>query len=200
MGSGPSSYASARASTGINSSRGTFAMAASTRLSWMPRPFNCWSTIRWRCAAKSAIVRAPWPQPVVAIAAKSKHCATIRIRRTVTTPARLRKSRCLSFETRLSHRHHGVHVTQAISKRFHHMRRKMRRLLNEKVKPAAVDLRQFGGSLRHGIRRPWTVVNQRHLTNERARSSSFQHEIAEENVDLPFQQNVHLVAFLALPE
>jgi hypothetical protein len=41
----------------------------------------------------------------------------------------------------LAHRRHGVHVTQTIGQNFHHMRRKMRCLLDEKVKPAPVDLR-----------------------------------------------------------
>ena len=45
----------------------------------------------------------------------------------------------------LSHRRNGVHVTQPIGQRFHHMRRKMRRLLNEKMKPAPIDLRQPAG-------------------------------------------------------
>jgi hypothetical protein len=45
------------------------------------------------------------------------------------------------FSDLLSHGRDGVHVTQAIGQRFHHMRRKVRCLLNEKVKPAPIDLR-----------------------------------------------------------
>ena len=56
-----------------------------------------------------------------------------------------------SLRDSLSHSRHGIHVTQAIGQHFHHMRRKMRRLLNEKVKPAPVDLRQARGGLRHSI-------------------------------------------------
>jgi hypothetical protein len=91
-------------------------------------------------------------------------------------------------------------VTQAIGQRFHHMRRKMRCLLNEKVKPAAVDLRQSGGSLRHSVGRARTIVNQGHLTNERTWTGSFEHKITKENVDFTFQQHVHLVAFIAFPK
>ena len=76
----------------------------------------------------------------------------------------------------------------------------MRRLLNEKVKPAAVDLCQFGGSLRDGIRGARTVINQRHLAKERALPGGFEHKITEEDVDFAFQQNLHLLAFLAFPE
>ena len=64
-----------------------------------------------------------------------------------------------SFDGRLLYRHDGVHVTQAISQYFHDMRRKMRRLLNEKVKPAPVDLRQAAGLLRHGIGRARSVID-----------------------------------------
>src|SRR6266850_7626972 len=187
MGNGPSSYALGRASAGTNSSRGTFAIAASTRSSLMPRCFNCCSTIRWRCAAKSAAVGACWPQPVVAIAAKSRYCATIRISRKITPPARLRKRSCVSFRDLLSHRRDGVHVTQAIGQRFHHMRRKIRCLLNEKVKPAPVDLRQARRALRHSVGGAWTVVNQRHLTKERARARSLEHKITKKDIHLPFQ-------------
>ena len=78
-------------------------------------------------------------------------------------------------------------MTQAIGQRFHHMRRKMRRLLNEKVKPAAVDLRQARRALRHSVGGAWTVVNQRHLAKERARARSLEDEITKENIDFPFQ-------------
>ena len=91
------------------------------------------------------------------------------------------------FRDSLSHRRHRVHVTQAIGQHFHHMRRKMRRLLNEKVKPASVDLRQRRRSLRHGVGRARSVINQRHLTEERARAGSLEHEITEEDIDFPFQ-------------
>ena len=42
-------------------------------------------------------------------------------------------------------------MTQPIGQNFHHMRRKMRRLLNEKVKPATIDLSQLGGTPRHSV-------------------------------------------------
>src|SRR5918996_1745909 len=188
MGNGPSSYAAARASRGINSSRGTFAIAASTRSSLMPRGFNCFSTIRWRCAAKSAAVGVCWPQPVVASAAKSRYCATIRIREKDNAALRGCKSSGPCFRTGyLSHRRNGIHVTQAIGQRFHHMRRKVRRLLNEKMKPASVDLHQPRGGLRHGIGRARTVIDQRHLAKQRAWAGGLEHKITEENIHFTFQ-------------
>ena len=63
------------------------------------------------------------------------------------------------------------------------MRRKVRRLLNEKVKPAPVDLRQARGSLRHSVGCARTVINQRHLAKERAWTGGFEHKITKENVD-----------------
>src|SRR5215813_6560564 len=87
----------------------------------------------------------------------------------------------------LSHRGHRIHVTQAIGQNFHHMRRKMRRLLNEKVKTASVDLRQLRGRLRYNVGSARTVINQRHLAKERAGRGSLEHEITKENIDCPFQ-------------
>src|SRR6266481_492728 len=113
---------------------------------------------------------------------------------------RLRKQWPASFDGCLSHRHHGVHVTQAIGQRFHHMRRKMRRLLNEKVKPAPVDLRQTGGFLRHGVGCARGIIDQRHLAKQRARTRSLEHEITKEDIDFTVQQDVHFFAVLAFPE
>src|SRR5882672_11324440 len=132
MGNGPSSYASARASAGINSSRGTFAMAESTRSSLILRGDSHLPKDNAACGATKA--------------AEAEFSSLA-----------------------LAHRRNGVHVTQAIGQNFHHMRRKMRRLLNEKMKPAPVDLRQARGGLCHSVGRPRTVINQRHLTKERAR-------------------------------
>src|SRR4029077_519176 len=185
MGNGPSSYASARASTGINSSRGTLAMAASTRSSLMPRGFNCSSTIRWRCAAKSAAVGACWPQPVVAIAAKSRYCAMIRIRQRIMPPALLRKQHALcGYKDSLSHRC-CVHVTQTISELFHHVRRELRVLLNEKMKPPLIDCRQSAGGLRHSVGSTRTIIDQRHLADQRACPCGLDHIITKPDVHFP---------------
>ena len=83
--------------------------------------------------------------------------ARINAERTATKAA---LQTCRNF---LARSHHGVGVTQAVGQYFHHMRRKMRRLLNEKVEPAPVDLRQAGGFLGHSIGCPETVTDQRHL-------------------------------------
>jgi len=92
-----------------------------------------------------------------------------------------------SLRDSLSHGRHGVHVTQAIGQNFHHMRRKMRCLLNEKVKPAPVDLRQARVSLRHSVGRARTVINQRHLAKKRTWTGSLEHKITKEYVDFSFQ-------------
>src|SRR5262249_44619177 len=91
------------------------------------------------------------------------------------------------FRDSLSYRRHGVHVTQAIGQRFHHMRRKMRRLLNEKDKPTPIDLRQLGGGLRHSVGRARTIINQRHLTEEHTRAGGLEHKVTKEDIDFPFQ-------------
>src|SRR5262245_55683448 len=92
-----------------------------------------------------------------------------------------------SLRNSLSHGRHGVHVTQAIGQNFHHMRRKMRRLLNEKVKTSPVDFCQFRGRLRYNVGSARTVINQRHLAKERAGGGSLEHEITKENIDFSFQ-------------
>ena len=91
-------------------------------------------------------------------------------------------------------------MTQAVGQYSHHMSREMRGLLNEKVKPAPVDLRQAGRLLGHGIGCARSIIDQRHLPKQRARARSLQHKIAEENVDFSFQSYVHLVARVAFPE
>ena len=47
------------------------------------------------------------------------------------------------FEIFLARRCDSVHVTQAISQRFHHVRGEMRRLLNKKMKPRSNALWQM---------------------------------------------------------
>src|SRR6266480_976179 len=102
--------------------------------------------------------------------------------RGLTPSALLPKAALSTYRHFLARSHHGVRVTQAIGQYFHHMRRKMRRLLNEKVKPAAVDLRQARRALRHSVGGAWSVVNQRHLTKERARARSLKHKITKEDI------------------
>jgi hypothetical protein len=87
----------------------------------------------------------------------------------------------------LSHRRNGVHVTQAIGQNFHHVRRKMRCLLNEEVKPTSVDLCQLGRTLRHSVCRSGTVINERHLAKERARACGFKYKVTEKDVHFTFQ-------------
>ena len=158
MGNGPSSYASARAATGINSSRGTLAMAPSTRSSLMPRGWSCCWTILSRCTAKSAAVGACCPHPVAAIAAKSRYCATIRICQKITPHALLRKQHALcGYRDSLSHRR-CIHVTQTISELFHHVRRELRMLLNEKMEPPLIDCRQSTGGLRYSVGSTRTII------------------------------------------
>src|SRR4029077_13119290 len=187
MGNGPSSYALARASTAINCSRGTLAIAASTRSSLMPRAFSCCWTILSRCTAKSAAVGACCPHPVAAIAAKSRYCATIRICRKITPHALLRKQHALcGYRDSLSHRRR-IHVTQTISELFHHVRREPRVLLNGKRQPPLLDSRQSTGGLRHSVGSTRTIIDQRHLADQRAWPCGLNHIITKPDVHFPFQ-------------
>jgi hypothetical protein len=63
-------------------------------------------------------------------------------RRIITPSALLRKQQALCVcRDFLSRRCDGVHATQAISQRFHHVRCEMRRLLNEEMEPPSIDFR-----------------------------------------------------------
>ena len=67
------------------------------------------------------------------------------------------------------------------------MPRKMRVLLNKKIEPSLVDSRQSAGGLRHDIGKMRTVVDQRHLADERSFLCGLDNIIAEPNVHFPFQ-------------
>jgi hypothetical protein len=51
-------------------------------------------------------------------------------------------------------------VAQASSKLFHHMRREMRVLLNEKMESLLIDWRQSAGGLRHSRIHKWCLVDK----------------------------------------
>ena len=189
MGSGPVLYAAARASAGINSSRGDLGHGCEHAFVLATARFqlSLHHSLALRCkigSGRGDALAAPRrsdrgeKQILRDDSHLPKDNAACAVAKGALRPL---------FETRLSGSRHGVHVTQAIGQNFHHMRRKMRCLLNEKVKPAAVDLRQPGGTLRDGIRRAGTVINQRHLTKKRPWTSGFEHKITKENVDFPFQ-------------
>ena len=94
----------------------------------------------------------------------------------------------------------SVHVTQAISQYFHHVRGKMRRLLNEKMEPPSIDFRQPTGGLCDCAGCARVIIDQRHFTNQRSWSCGLEHKIAKHDLHFPFQQHVHLLAFVALAE
>jgi hypothetical protein len=73
----------------------------------------------------------------------------------------------------------SVHVTQAISERSHHVRGKVRRLLNEKMEPSSVDFSQATRGLRDGGGSTRVVMNQCHLPNQCALPYRFEYEIAK---------------------
>jgi len=78
-------------------------------------------------------------------------------------------------------------VTQAIRELLHHMPRKMRVLLNKKIEPSLVDWCQSTRSLRHGIGSTRTVIDQRHLADERPFLCGLDNIITEPNIHFPFQ-------------
>jgi hypothetical protein len=94
----------------------------------------------------------------------------------------------------------SVHVPQAISQRFHHVRGEMRRLLNEKMEPTSIDFRQPAGGLRHCAGRARAVIDQCHLTNQRSWPCGLEYEISKQDFHFPFQQHVRLLAFIAFAE
>ena len=106
----------------------------------------------------------------------------------------------LRWEGALSFRCHGVHVTQAISQRFHHMSGKVWVLLNEKMEPPLINRRQPAGRFSYCVSCARAVIKQRHLADQRAYPCSFANKITQTKVDLPFQQHVHTVASISFPE
>ena len=85
-------------------------------------------------------------------------------------------------------------MTQAVSKRLHHMRREMWRLLNEKMESPPVNLCQSAGRFCYHARGAGTVIDQRHLAQERTGTCSFDDEIAHHDIRVPFEQYIHFVA------
>jgi hypothetical protein len=91
-------------------------------------------------------------------------------------------------------------VAQASSELFHHMRREMRVLLNEKMEPPLIDWRQSAGGLRHSVGSTGTVIDQCHFADQRAFPCGLNHIITKSDVHFPFQYHVHLVTLIAFPE
>jgi hypothetical protein len=91
-------------------------------------------------------------------------------------------------------------VAQAISERPHHVRGKVRRLLNEKMEPSPVDFSQATRRLRDRGGSTRAVVNQCHLPNQCALPYRFEYKISKQDLDFSLQQHVHVLALIAFPE
>src|SRR6266568_6642372 len=139
----------------------------------------------WRCAAKSDGAFDFWPHAVATSPARIRYCANLRTRKNNSRDAAVKAALCVCREF-LARRRYGVHVTQAISECLHHMCRTMRHLLNQKMEPPSIDLRQSAGCLRHRVGRARSVVDQCHLTDQCAWPCGLQHKIAQGNVDFSF--------------
>jgi hypothetical protein len=63
----------------------------------------------------------------------------------------------------------------------------MRVLLNKEIEPLLVDSRQSAGGLGHDIGKMRTIVDQRHLADERSFCRGLDKIIAEPNIHFPFQ-------------
>src|SRR5262245_23585083 len=122
----------------------------------MPRGISCSWTMRRRCAVESDAGGAFWPQPPAAIATTIRNCVTLRTQKNNAGRAG-KKERSGLPEAFLTHRR-CVHVTQAIGELFHHMRREMRVLLNEKMETPFIDWRQSARGLRHSVGSTRTVI------------------------------------------
>src|SRR5215510_7746147 len=136
--------------------------------------------MNWRCAANSEAGGALCPQPVATIAARSIDRAAPRTENNTANCAATKAALRVCCDP-LSHRR-CVHVTQPISELFHHMRRELRVLLNEKMETALIDRHQLARGLRHGVRSTRTVIDQRHLANERAFLCGLDHIITKPDV------------------
>ena len=91
-------------------------------------------------------------------------------------------------------------MTQTISELFHHVRRELRVLLNEKLELALIDWRKSAGGLRQSVDRTGTVIEQRDHADQRACPCGLDHIIANPDVHFPFQYHVHPVRLVAFPE
>jgi hypothetical protein len=91
-------------------------------------------------------------------------------------------------------------MTEAVGKLFHHVRREMRVLLNEKMESPPIDLRQPARGLRHGVCSTWTVIDQCHLADQRAWYCGLDHIRAKPDLHFPFQQYVCHVALITFLE
>jgi hypothetical protein len=78
-------------------------------------------------------------------------------------------------------------VTQTSSKFFHHVRREIRVLLNKKMEPPLINWRQSAGGLRHSVGSTRTVIDQRHLADQRACPCGLDQIITKPDVYFPFQ-------------
>jgi hypothetical protein len=60
-------------------------------------------------------------------------------------------------------------------------------LLNEKMEPPLIDCRQSAGGLRHSVGSTRTIIDQRHLADQRAWPCGLNHIITKPDVHFPFQ-------------
>jgi hypothetical protein len=77
-------------------------------------------------------------------------------------------------------------MTQVLNQRFHRKRRKLRVLLNKKIEPFPVDLRESASGFRHSVGNAWPLFDQRCLANEGTFPCGFD-IISNPDVDFPFQ-------------
>ena len=70
---------------------------------------------------------------------------------------------------------------------FHHVRREIRVLLNEKMEPPLIDWRKSAGGLRHSVGRTRTVIDQRDHADQRACPCGLEHISTKPDVHFSFQ-------------
>src|SRR6266481_8725500 len=155
-------------------------MAASTRPSLIPRGTSCSCTIFCRSRARSPTGVGACPHPVAAKRARISSPETPRTPKNNANCAAT-KAPLWVCRTLLACRRDGVHMAEAISELFHHVRRELRMLLNEKMEPTPIDFRQSAGGLRDCAGRARAVINQCHLADQRALPCRFEHEIAKQD-------------------
>lgn len=115
--------------------------------------------MRWRWRPKSDGVVGLCPQPAAAIAATTRPCQNFRTAKNNAESAATKAAYAGGSRDLLSFRRDSVHVTQAISERLHDVRRKVWRLLHEKMEPPPINLRHPRWRLYHRAGRPWAVID-----------------------------------------
>jgi len=91
-------------------------------------------------------------------------------------------------------------VSQTLGHSLHQVQGEVGSLLHQKLKPVLVDGCQPAVCLGHGCGTARPFIDQRHLSQKIIDSNRFDHLVMNDYVHFPFEDNVHLVAWIAFLE